>query len=109
MLPWGRQQIAICSDCNAKLAGATAPEAYCAFYDVDPTDLLPRGRSPASCSRPGSCRVGSSSGATAPVPPRPDTTGCHTPVPVPDVPGQATHGTALTTGTDRFLPASPTP
>ena len=42
MLPWGRQQIAICSDCNAKLAGATAPEAYCAFYDVDPTDLLPQ-------------------------------------------------------------------
>ena len=44
MLPWGRQQIAICADCNAKLARDTAPEAYCAFYDVDPTDLLPQRR-----------------------------------------------------------------
>ena len=43
MLPWGRQQIAICSDCNAKLARAT-PVPYCAFHDVDPTDLLPQRR-----------------------------------------------------------------
>ena len=44
MLSWGRQQIPICSDCNAKLARNTPPEAYCAFYDVDPTDLLPQRR-----------------------------------------------------------------
>ena len=44
MLPWGRQKIAICTDCNAKLAGATPPVPYCAFYDVDPTDLLPQRR-----------------------------------------------------------------
>ena len=44
MLPWGRQKIAICVDCNAKLAGATPPVPYCAFYDVDPTDLLPQRR-----------------------------------------------------------------
>ena len=44
MLSWGRQRIPICSDCNAKLARKTPPEAYCAFHDVDPTDLLPQRR-----------------------------------------------------------------
>ena len=44
MLSWGRQRIPICSDCNAKLARATPPVPYCAFYDVDPTDLLPQRR-----------------------------------------------------------------
>ena len=44
MLSWGRQQIPICSDCNAKLARATPPVPHCAFYDVDPTDLLPQRR-----------------------------------------------------------------
>ena len=44
MLSWDRQRIPICSDCNAKLARATPPVPYCAFYDVDPTDLLPQRR-----------------------------------------------------------------
>ena len=44
MLSWGRQRVPICGDCNAKLAKATPPVPYCAFYDVDPTDLLPQRR-----------------------------------------------------------------
>ena len=74
MIPWGRQQIAICSDCNAKLARAT-PVPYCAFHDVDPTELLPQ-RRPAGLMLEARLlpAVESSSGATAPIPVRPHPT-----------------------------------
>ena len=108
MLSWGRQRVPICGDCNAKLAKATPPVPYCAFYDVDPTDLLPQEEARGPDARGQTPAGGRSSSSTAtPVPPRPHPPGRHQPVPVPAAPGQTAYGTAERPGLSRL--ARPTP
>ena len=42
MLPWGNQQVAICTDCIQKLEAPLAPPPWCAFDEVHPRELRPQ-------------------------------------------------------------------
>ena len=42
MLPWGNQQVPICSPCQMKLETPATPAAFCAFDEVHPKDLRPQ-------------------------------------------------------------------